>query len=211
MALAPIKLILHSTPHSLFSARIRIACLLKGLSFSEYELTPKNNQTLTPNAAVPTVHATYPNGQSLTITQSLSMLSFLEESFPGPLRLLPPITDMRARMQVRDLAALVACDIQPLQNSNVRRELKKQGQSSTEWAKGMLRRGIAAYEVSAVKSAGKFSVRDELSWADVCLYPMLQEAQQLPWEPGELLGASPTVSRIMEVLGTIDAFQSGGL
>lgn len=91
------------------------------------------------------------------------MLSFLEESFPGPLRLLPPITDMRAQMQIRDLAALVACDIQPVQNSNLRREHEKQGQGSTEWAKGMLRRGMRTYEYPRRKVSGQSLRCDELS------------------------------------------------
>ncbi|MCJ1245354.1 hypothetical protein MMC30_002558 [Trapelia coarctata] len=214
MALAPTKLLLYSTPLSGCSARIRIASLLKNLPLSEHTLnlqTQTPYQNLNPNLTVPTLHATYPNGQSLIITQSLSMLSFLEESFPRPLRLLPPVTDMRARIQVQDLAALVACDIQPVQNSKVRRQLEAQSQDSADWAKGMLRRGIGVYEALAVKSAGQFSVGDELSWADICLYPMVQGALRLPWESDELLGAAPTVSRIMKALGTIDAFQNGGL
>lgn len=62
-----------------------------------------------------------------------------------------------------------------------------------------------------VNSAGKLFIGDELSWADMCLDPMLQEAQRLPWEPGVLLGAAPTIFRSMKVLGTIDAFWTGAL
>jgi len=216
MVLSPIKLILHTHPLSPSSARIRIACLLKSIPLSIHTLSPPNLQThpLNPFATIEpttTLHATYPNNQTLTLTQSLSMLSFLEESFPRPLRLLPPITDMKARMRVQDLAALVVCDIQPSQSSQVRRQLEAQGQDSTEGAKLMLRRGIGVYEALAVESAGEFSVGDELSWADVCLYPMVQAALRLSWEADELLGAAPTVSRIMKASGRIDAFKTGGL
>lgn len=215
MALAPTKVILYSTALSGCSARVRISSLLKGISLSEHTLDLNNDQSqhhsLNPNATVPTLLATYPNGQSITITQSLSMLAFIEDHFPSPVRLLPPITDMKARMRVRDLATLVACDIQPVQNSKVRQQLEKQGQSSTGWAKCMLRRGIGVFEALAVKSAGQFSVGDELSWADVCLYPMVQGALRLPWERDELLGVTPTVSKIMKSLENIDAFRAGGL
>lgn len=44
-------------------------------------------------ATVPTLLASYENGESVTITQSLNILEFLEDSYPGTKRLIPSVTD----------------------------------------------------------------------------------------------------------------------
>ncbi|MCJ1387612.1 hypothetical protein MMC18_000455 [Xylographa bjoerkii] len=216
MALAPTALHLHSTPLSSCSARIRIAALLKTIPLTEHTLRPASRPTaylrLNPNSTVPTLVATYPSGETLTLTQSLSMLEFLEESYQGAVRLLPPVTDISARAYVRDLAALVACDVQPLQSARVRRKIEAWGQDEERWAREVLWRGIRVYEGLAERSAGRCSVGDEVSLADVCLFPMMQRARRLEAYDGALLTReAPTVSRIMQALEGMKAFRNGGL
>ncbi|MCJ1397489.1 hypothetical protein MMC11_000682 [Xylographa trunciseda] len=217
MALAPTALHLHSTPLSSCSARIRIAARLKGISLTESTLRPSALRSaaflrLNPNATVPTLVATYPNGETLTITQSLSMLEFLEESYQGAARLLPPVTDMAARAQVRDLAALVACDVQPVQSAQVRRKVEAWGQDGERWAREVLWRGVGVYESLVQRSAGTYSVGDEVSMADVCLFPMMQRAKIMhAYDDAVLHREAPTVSRILEALEAMEAFRDGGL
>ena len=67
-----------------------------------------------PKWKLPILEAHYENGEHLIMTQSLSMLEFLEETYPGEIRLIPPVSEMAARAKVRDLALLVASDRQPL-------------------------------------------------------------------------------------------------
>ncbi|MCJ1420861.1 hypothetical protein MMC32_007220 [Xylographa parallela] len=217
MALAPTRLLLHSTPLSSCSARVRIAALLKSIPLTEENLRPAPHDATThrrlhPPATVPTLVATYPNHESLTLTQSLSMLEFLEESYQGAVRLLPPVTDMAARAQARDLAALVACDVQPVQSARVRRRVEALGQDGERWAREVLWRGIRDYEGLVERSAGRFSVGDEVSTADVCLFPMMQRARrEHAYEDAALAKEAPSVLRIMQALQGMEAFRDGGL
>ena len=133
-------------------------------------------QSINPNATVPTLIADYNSGESVTLTQSLSMLDFLEESYPGTLRLIPPVTDMAARTKARDLAALIACDLQPLVSARVLSELKSLGRDTSYWSRVHISKKIRVYENIVEKCAGRFSVGDELSIADICLVPMVHAA-----------------------------------
>ncbi|MCJ1380052.1 hypothetical protein MMC17_003155 [Xylographa soralifera] len=200
-------------PLSSCSARIRIAALLKGNPLTEHTLRRNAAYVrLNPNATVPTLVATYPSGESLTLTQSLSMLEFLEESYQGAVRLLPPATDMAARAQARDLATLVACDVQPVQSTRVRRRVEALGQDGEHWAREVLWRGVRVYEGLAGRSVGRFSVGNEVSIADVCLFPMVQRARRArAYDDSALATEAPAVSRIMQALEGMEAFRVGGL
>ncbi|MCJ1406271.1 hypothetical protein MMC19_000336 [Ptychographa xylographoides] len=224
MALAPSKLLLYSSPLSGCSARVRIAALLKGILLEEKSLTisvseekppDTSDETylrMNPNATVPTLVATYPNGQLVTLTQSLSMLEFLEESYQGTQSILSPVTDMTLRTHARDLAALVACDIQPLQSARVRSRLESLNHHPVTWTVEMIQRGIHTYESLVSSTAGKYSVGNEISIADICLYPMLQNARRHhACEDSMLSRKAPTVGRIMQALQENDAFRRGGI
>lgn len=134
MALQPSRLVLYGRKLSSCTARVRIAAPLKNipLEFVEYRAVGgarnlyKDSEYLKKNssATVPTLEAHYGNGESVVLTQSLSMLEFLKDSYAGRTRLIPPVTDMAARCRVRDLALLVACDTQPLQSTRAFNNLK---------------------------------------------------------------------------------------
>ncbi|MCJ1351056.1 MAG: hypothetical protein MMC33_001038 [Icmadophila ericetorum] len=217
MALTPKTLTLYTSPLSGCSARIRIATSLKRIPITEHLLSiaqprPPTYLSQNPNGTVPTLIAEYRNGQILTLTQSLSMLEFLEESYGdggSEVRLLPPATEMKRRTQVRDLAALVACDIQPVQNSRIRAMVESFGGNGTAWAQSVYRRGLAVYEQMVRKSAGKYSVGDEITMADVCLWPMVQGGERVGVDVGDR--GCETVASIMRELGNRSEFVEGGL
>ena len=161
---------------------------------------------------MPTLIAEYPNGQTLALTQSLSMLEFIEESYgdgEGRKRLLPPLTDMKRRTQARDLAALIACDVQPPQNTRIRGMVNDLGADGTAWAKLIIQRGLRVYEEMVKKSAGKYSVGDEITMADVCLWPKVQGGSRVGVDVEKI--ELRTVCMIMEELGKVEEFVENGL
>src|SRR5579862_9332971 len=119
------RLVLHAYWRSGTSYRTRIALNLKGLA---YELHPVNllageqgsdaYRALDPQGLVPTLEA---DGEALI--QSPSILEWLEETHPEP-PLLPPGPLDRAR--VRAMAALIGCDVHPLNNLRVLRALRRE-------------------------------------------------------------------------------------
>ena len=241
MALQPSKLILHSRVVSNCCARVRIAAFLKNIPLEIVETSPKTVKQdpsyleKNPSTAVPILEAHYENGEPLIMTQSLSMLDFLEETYPSETRLIPPVTDMAARSKVKDLALLVACDFQPLLGYRVLNTLRqfsydeairgprqgrlfRQDDEATQMHLRHVRReyttpvvtmAMKAYEGIAKQSAGKFSVGDNVSIADICLVPMIQSITNV--RKVRLGKEYPTISRIMETCKEIDAFRLQGV
>ena len=241
MALQPSKLILRNHIASDCCARVRIAASLKNIPLQIEETPPvrvkKSASYLkkNPSNTLPILEVHYGNCEPLIMTQSLSMLEFLEETYPSETRLIPPVTDMAARSKVMDLALLVACDFQPLLSYRVLQTLE--GLSFDEVVRGprkgrlftrddeathmhlrhvrkayttpVMIMAMKAYEGTAKKSAGKFSVGDNVSIADICLVPLIQSIQRhRKIQIGEFY---PTISRIMETCEGIDAFRLRGV
>ena len=109
---------LYSYYGSSCSQRIRIALALKGIK-PEYKFVHllKEEQhsedyvSVNPSHSVPTLIISEDGNEIVTITQSLAIMEFLEETVTGATPLLPPISDPFARAKVRELADIVACDV----------------------------------------------------------------------------------------------------
>ncbi len=163
--------------------RCRIAFGLKGL---KPELVPihlrKDEQrsseylSLNPQGLVPALQA---GGH--TLTQSLAIIEWLDETHPEP-PLLP--SDPFARAYVRALALSIACDIHPLQNTRVlqylRKELSQDQEGLDRWCRHWIESGLQAFEAIVARSgyAGTFCCGDQPSLADICLIPQLFAAQR---------------------------------
>jgi len=134
---------------------------------------------------------------ALTLTQSLAIIEYLEETHPTP-ALLP--RDAAARARVRALALSIACDIHPLNNVRVLRYLKApleiDEQRRGEWSRHWIALGFAALERVLAESdtAGDCCYGDAPTLADCCLIPQVFNAQRVdcPLEP------FPTIRRIYE-------------
>lgn len=236
MVLQPSKLVLYNQVVSNCCARVRIAASLKNIPL-EIVKSPKGKQNPSPIGTAPLLEAHYRNGEPLVMTQSLSMLEFLEEAYPSETRLLPPVTDQAARSKVMDLALLVACDFQPLLSSRVlntllffssnkatdqpgamHRKQTRQFQDQlgeahrrkmrTQYTNMVQSRAMRAYEGIAKQSAGKFSVGDNVSIADVCIVPMIQEMRRHGLYQQK---SHPTIFRIVKTCEEIDAFRLQGV
>ena len=130
-----------------------------------------------PQSRVPTlVH----DGQRFT--QSLAIIEYLDERFPAT-RLIP--RDPVDRARVRMLSQIIACDIQPLQNTSTtrtsRKSCKLDDAAITDWLREWITRGLDAYNAHLERDhlSGKFCHGDTPTMADCCLVPQLFAARAL--------------------------------
>lgn len=165
------------------SHRLRIALNLKGLA-SEYvavDLRTEAHQqadfkALNPQGLVP---ALVKDGK--VMTQTPAIIEWLEETHPMP-ALLPSDADARAR--VRALAAMVACDIHPINNRRIleylRHQLKADEAAINTWCAHWITQGFDAYEafLRSDRQRGRFSFGDAPGLADVYLVPQVESARR---------------------------------
>ncbi|KAJ5238354.1 hypothetical protein N7468_002973 [Penicillium chermesinum] len=193
------------------SARLRIALHLKGIDFTpvfvnllQNEQSSPAHKAINPSGLVPALIVKRDTAPPVTITQSLAALEYLDEAFPnqGP-ALLPQDTDARA--QVRTLASIIACDVQPVTNLKILRRVAPLGADRTTWSKDLIVEGLQAYEATVKRSAGKFSVGDQITMADLCLIPAAWGAERV----GVDLTAFPVTYVIIQNLEKEEAVNKG--
>jgi maleylacetoacetate isomerase len=178
------KLKLYGYWRSSASYRVRIALHLKQLKYESIPVHLVNNggeQTseaykyLNPAMLVPTFTD---EDENCTLNQSLAIIEFLDEKYPGVAPLLPRNAVDKAR--VRTIAQDIACDIQPVSNLRVLNKLKSNFQADnkavSQWSHDVIQTGLAAIEKRLVASAGKFAFGDTVSLADICVVPQVYNA-----------------------------------
>ena len=165
------------------SHRLRIALNLKGVAtdYVAVDLRVDEQQgdafkSVNPQQMVPALDT----GKQVLI-QSPAIIEWLEEKHPTP-ALLPAGADDRAR--VRALAAMVGCDIHPLNNRRVLQTLRKQFGANEDainaWCATWISAGFDAYEalIAADSRRGRFSFGDTPTLADVYLVPQVESARR---------------------------------
>lgn len=219
MSAASNNVVLYTYFRSSCSARIRTACHLKGIhlkyvyinllaseQFSD-EYSQTNPSRTVPTLVIPASSPLNSTGTDIVVTQSISILEFLEEfpSFSGCPKLLPE--DTIARAKVRDLVNVIASDTQPPSNQHVLKRIAAiDGGDSKQWAVDLMTRGLRAFEGLLEKAGGGiYSLGDEVTLADVCLAPAVEGA--LRW--GVDFGQLPRVKSVYDKISVLDAFVKG--
>ncbi|MBI1244441.1 MAG: maleylacetoacetate isomerase [Alphaproteobacteria bacterium] len=162
--------------------RVRIALALKGLDpeqafvhLRKAEQRAPDYLARNPLGLVPTLE----DGPA-TITQSLAICEYLDETHPEP-AFLPEGAADRAR--VRALAYTIACDIHPINNLRILqyllKTLKVDKAAHDEWYRHWIAVGFEALEkLLADGKTGKFSHGDTPTLADICLVPQVFNAKR---------------------------------
>ncbi|KAM3919951.1 maleylacetoacetate isomerase isoform 1-T1 [Leptodactylus fuscus] len=195
------KPLLFSYFRSSCSWRVRIALALKGIQYDQHtiSLIQDGGQQLTdeyrrvnPMQQVPALRI-----DGVTLSQSLAIIEYLEETRPDP-PLLP--RDPIKRAQCRMISDHIASGIQPVQNLAV---LQRVGDEKLEWAQHFITKGFQALELLLKDGAGRYCVGDEVTMADLCLVPQVANADRFKVD----MTPYPTICRINKALLQLEAFQ----
>lgn len=200
---------LYSYYRSSCSARVRIAAHHKviKLNYKFIHLLKNEHQgdeycNFNPGTTVPTLVIHNKDGSTNLIRQSVAILEYLEETHPDPPLL--PSTPLE-KAQVRDLVNVVACDIQPVTNLKLLNKVRPLGVKGEEWQKEWMTSGLDTYERMLKGVAGRYSVGDEVTLADVVLVPAVDNALRFEVD----IKLFPEVKRIYGECQKLEAFEKG--
>ncbi len=204
---SPTPLTLHGFFRSGTSHRVRIALNLKGLRYTQVAVDLRREQHLQPAFAALNPQRLVPalDLGDTVLTQSPAILEWLEERHPTP-ALLP--TDALARARVRAMAAIVGCDIHPVNNRRILEALRHRfgadAAAVDDWCGTWISAGCDALEALVTAHGdGPFCCGDRPTLADVCLVPQIESARRFQVD----LSRWPRLMAVDEACGRIEAFR----
>ena len=198
---------LHNFFRSGTSHRLRIALSLKGLAYDYVAVNLRTEEhqgaafkALQPQGLVPALVA-----DGHTLIQSPAIIEWLEERHPTP-PLLPASPEERAH--VRALAAIVGCDIHPINNRRILEYLRKTlgcDEAAVEaWCATWITAGFDALEGLLARDAhrGRFCFGNMPGLADVYLVPQVESARRFKVD----LSPYPRICAIDAACAGLEAF-----
>ena len=198
---------LHNFFRSGTSHRTRIALNLKGLDFDYVAVDLRKNahqaaafKSINPQGLVPALV-----DGDLVLTQSVAIIEWLEERYPTP-ALLPANANDRAH--VRAMAAIIGCDIHPVNNKRIldtlRASFGADDAAINRWAGTWIAEGFAALEtlLQADSRRGGFCFGNAPGLVEVYLVPQIESARRFKVD----LSPYPAIMAVDQACSTLDAF-----
>jgi maleylpyruvate isomerase len=190
------------------SHRLRIALNLKGITtdYVAVDLRVEEHlkdafKSVNPQQFVPALDT----GEQVLI-QSPAIIEWLEEKYPTP-ALLP--ADVNDRAHVRALAAIVGCDIHPINNRRILETLRKQFGANEDainaWCGNWISDGFNAIEalLRADTRRGAFCFGNTPTLADVYLIPQIESSRRFKVD----LTQWPCIAAVEVACMQLDAFK----
>lgn len=203
------SLVLYSYFRSSAAYRVRIALNLKNLDYTIHPVHLLKNGgeqnhseylEINPQGLVPTLEI-----EDELLTESTSIIEYLEECYPHP-PLLPE--SVKDRAFVRSLAQMIACDIHPLNNLRVLNYLWPEDRAldqKTDWVHHWLKKGFGAFEtrLARAKPTAAFCFGNAPGLADLFLIPQVYNALRFD----HCLKHYPLINRIYRNCIGLEAFR----
>lgn len=172
---------LHGYWRSSASYRVRIALNLKGIAYEQEthdlrrgEQNGTGYAALNPQQLVPALET-----DEGVLIQSPAILEWLEERYPKP-ALLPAAAHDRA--VVRSMAAVIGCDVHPLNNLRVLNALRRDFAAGEEqvqaWIGGWIVSGFTALEDLIARHGEGFAYGAKPTLADCYVVPQVYSAER---------------------------------
>lgn len=189
------------------SHRLRIALNLKGLSYDRVAIDLRTEQHLggaykaiNPQQLVPALDI-----GGAVLTQSPAIIEWLEERYPTP-ALLP--AEPLERAEVRALAAIVGCDIHPVNNRRILEALRHRFSADdaaiNDWCATWVSAGFDAFDALVqAHGRGPFAFGAQPSLADVYLVPQIESARRFKVD----INQWPRLVEIDAACGRLEAFR----